>query len=86
VQQSFTAVVPSAGSYPITLLNGVGGGRCSSGVVTVNGSTVFRESDFNQNVARLNASVNLQAENALTVELKSQPGCSVFLMVSKTAP
>lgn len=75
---SNTISLPSMvhGPFTLNIANGDsdGGNRISSAQIILNGVQVFGSSDFNQNVASLQASVNLQAVNQLTVELDSKPG------------
>src|ERR1051326_2760183 len=70
------------GPFTLNIANGDrdGGNRVSSAQITLNGVQVFGPSDFNQNIANLQASVNLQSVNQLTVELASKPGS--FIEVS----
>jgi len=69
----FSAV---AGKATLNVVNGEadGGNRVSSAVITLNGKSVFKTMDFNQNVYRLTASVDLDRQNSLAVQLESKPG------------
>lgn len=64
------------GPFTLSIANGDsdGGNRISSAQITLNGAQVFGPSDFNESIANLQASVNLQSVNQLTVELASNPG------------
>jgi len=55
--------------------------RISSAVITLNGQTIFTQNQFNQNVDRLEAAVDLNEINTLTVELKSKPGSYLTIKV-----
>ena len=72
----------------LTLFNGVPdekGTRVSSATVSINGISVFGQSDFNINMAELSAEVPINAgENTLDVQLNSQPGSSITIVI--TAP
>src|SRR5207249_64828 len=53
----------------------------SSAIVTLNGVVIFKENDFNANVALLTRPVTLQATNQLTVELRGKVGESLTLQL-----
>src|SRR2546426_7423769 len=55
--------------------------KVSSALVTLNGVTIFKESDFNANVSLLTKPVTLRATNQLTVELRGKPGESLTLQI-----
>lgn len=55
--------------------------RVSSSVITLNGTTVFSSSNFNQNVYYLEKPVSLNNENTISVLLKSKPGGTVKIKV-----
>jgi hypothetical protein len=70
--------VPSAqGTFTLRVINGTGAGdnAVSSAVVDVNGTTILKANDFNQNVSQISRTLtNLaQGANTLSVELKSIP-------------
>ncbi len=71
---SFT-LPDTTGPFLLELVNGdvSGAHRVSSAVVTLNGQSVFRPRDFNQQIAGLTRQVILQSSNTLTVELRSAP-------------
>ncbi|MDH4226385.1 MAG: hypothetical protein OEV59_01330 [Deltaproteobacteria bacterium] len=52
----------------------LGLGRISSGSITLNGSEVIKESDFNQKVEKIERNVTLAEANTLDVKLASGPG------------
>lgn len=82
VVQSFPAN-PSA-TYVLHLDNGGSAGqfkRVSSAVVKLNGVVVLEESDFNQNVAKIDRDVTLQADNKLEVEVRGAPGSGFHLVI-----
>jgi hypothetical protein len=79
VTETFSA--PSATTYNLIVLNGENGkNRVSSATLKINGIEILRESDFNQQVDRIERSVSLQPYNSISVELKSDPGS--FITVS----
>lgn len=73
-----TIAVPAwlVGPYTLHVQNGEPNGthRLSSATVDVNGVTVARQNDFNQNVAGFDRTVTLTAVTALRVRLTSNPG------------
>ena len=79
VIETFSA--PSATTYNLIVVNGENGkNRVSSATVKINGIEVLTESDFNQQVDRIERSVSLLLSNSISVELKSAPGS--FITVS----
>ncbi|MDA8178745.1 MAG: PASTA domain-containing protein [Deltaproteobacteria bacterium] len=77
--------VPSAqGTFTLRVINGTGAGdnAVSSAVVDVNGTTILKANDFNQNVSQISRTlINLaKAANTVSVEVKSIP--SSYLTVS----
>ena len=57
--------------------------RISSALISVNGEQVFRPNDFNQQVYRLEAPVNLAEDNSIRVELRSKPGSYLTVQVTR---
>jgi hypothetical protein len=82
VTDTFT-VCDLAGQFTLAVDNGPGGEpRISSGTVSVNGLEVIHESDFNQEVARIErALTNVTTSNTLAVQLGSQPGGTIAVSV-----
>ena len=79
VTENFSA--PSTTTYNLIVFNGEKGkNRVSSATVKINGIEILRESDFNQQVDRIERSVSLLLSNNISVELKSAPGS--FITVS----
>jgi hypothetical protein len=81
-EQVFFTVSGTTGPFLLRLTNGtsVGAQRVSSALVKLNGSEVFRPSQFNQNVPTLNRQVTLSTgENSLEVRLRSAPGSFVII-------
>ena len=64
------------GIYKLIILNGTSSGsnRISSAVIKLNGVEIFAQSDFNQNVYRLERAATLSAQNTLEIRLASSPG------------
>ncbi len=58
----------------------------SSARVIVNGVEIFGPSDFNRNVYLLEAPIDLTENNAITVELASQPGSYITIEVTRDSP
>ena len=81
VTETFSA--PSATAhYRLIVLNGENGkDRVSSATVKINGKEILRENDFNQQVGRIERSVNLLLSNSISVELKSAPGSFITVTI-----
>ena len=72
------------GPFLLRLTNGTqeGNNRISSAVIKLNGKEVFRQSEFNQNVAELIRQVTLSSgKNLLEVRLRSAPGSFITLEI-----
>lgn len=72
------------GPFTLFVTNGSPSGehRASSARVMLNGRAIFRPNDFNQNVASLEAQVDIQATNTLDVSLASAPGSYLIIRIS----
>src|SRR4030065_2797685 len=80
VTENFSA--PSATTYNLIVFNGdKGKNRVSSATVKINGIEILRESDFNQQVDRIECSVSLLLSNSISVELKSAPGSFITISI-----
>ncbi|MCB1032512.1 MAG: hypothetical protein KDD47_01605, partial [Acidobacteria bacterium] len=55
--------------------------RVSSAVVTLNGAVVVAPKEFNQTVVQIEKEVVLEADNVLTVEVRSAPGSGFTLSI-----
>lgn len=79
-----------AGEAVIEIKNGddAGKNRVSSARIHINGQQVFGPSDFNQKVSSLTKTIDLVAQNFISVELQSKPGSylSVKIMQDAEAP
>src|SRR3989339_346410 len=72
-----------AGPAVISLVNN----GVSSAIVSVNNTTVFSPSDFNSRVCQRSAVVNLnEGQNVLAVTLKSKPGSSIKINITRSVP
>ena len=72
-----------AGPAVISLVNN----GVSSAIVSVNNTTVFSPSDFNSRVSQRSAVVNLnEGQNVLAVTLKSKPGSSIKINITRSVP
>jgi hypothetical protein len=56
--------------------------RISSGTISLNGITVVKPNQFNNNVAKIVVPVNLVANNSITVDLRSAPSGQIFIWIS----
>jgi hypothetical protein len=56
----------------------------SSSVISLNGSQIFGPSDFNQQVTRAEATVELSTQNSLQVTLNGKPGGVISLLIVGT--
>ncbi len=70
-----------AARYRLIVENGAPGGRVSSASIVLNGIEVVAESDFNQNVSRIETAATLLGENEVSVTLRSRPGSSLSVSV-----
>src|SRR4030067_2533940 len=85
VTETFSA--PSATTYNLIVFNGEKGkNRVSSATVKINGIEILRESDFNQQVDRIECSVSLLLSNSISVELKSAPGSFITISITSENP
>jgi hypothetical protein len=85
----FTETFTSCGNGPATLVvvngNADGSNRISAASLLLNGQEVLSPSDLNQQVDRVEKTVQLAADNTLTLRLTSKPGS--FLIISiESAP
>jgi hypothetical protein len=82
--ERFTIPSGSTGPFTLVITNGEADGRnrVSSATVTLNGVTIARQSDFNQNVREIRRTVTLVASNVLQVELQSLVGSYIFINVN----
>jgi RHS repeat-associated protein len=93
VEEVVNFSVPQAGSYTLTLYNGgledAQFELVSSSIITVNGEEVFTTNQFNQQTDILEATVQLELDNIVTVELRGKPGGGITLNIEgndDTAP
>jgi hypothetical protein len=85
-----TFTVPSyvAGPYTLHIQNGEPDGQSrledaiSSGTVSINGVEIVHPSDFNQKVAIIERTIDLETENTLTVTLNSAPDSFITVTIS----
>ncbi|MDP1946727.1 MAG: IPT/TIG domain-containing protein [Nitrospirota bacterium] len=79
---TFTLPTGTTAPYTLHVVNGHANGtnRISSATVKLNGTHILGPGDFGQNVAILDRTVALQANNTLEIRLTSAPGS--FLVVS----
>ena len=82
--------LPAGFISPITLhiQNGANDGthRVSSATVKLNGADIVSPSDLNQNVASLDRTVTLAANNQLDVRVASAPGSYLIINICATMP
>jgi len=69
----------------IKVMNGDANGknRISSAVILINGTEILGSNDFNQFVYNLEVPVNLEENNTISVELRSKPGCYIWVQVNQ---
>jgi hypothetical protein len=81
VKEIFFAPSPTA-NYKLIVLNGEKDqNRVSSAKLKVNETEILKESDFNQQVDRIERSIKLKASNTISVELKSAPESFIHIMI-----
>lgn len=84
VTDSFAA---RKGAARLEVMNGAmdGSSRVSSAVVILNGRQILGPSDFNQQRANVQLTVELNEQNTLSVELRSAPGSRLAVRVTQEA-
>jgi len=81
VTEAFSAPSTTA-HYRLIVLNGENGkNRVSSATIKINGIEILRESDFNQQIDRIERSVSLLLSNSISVQLKSAPGSFITIAI-----
>ncbi len=82
----FTVLDPSI-NYNVVIHNGgmeddaAVGEKVSSGIITVNGTDIVQQSNFNQNTSSISEAVSLLSSNELSVTLHGKPGGQIALLV-----
>ncbi len=70
------------GDFILHVDNGREGGyKISSATIILNGETIVRQNEFNQNVNSINKSIKLKSQNNLQAKLNSKPGGSITLYI-----
>ncbi|HEY3136892.1 MAG TPA: IPT/TIG domain-containing protein, partial [Blastocatellia bacterium] len=86
VSDQFT--LPSDAVPPFTILvqngNSDGSSRVSSATITLNGTDIFTQRDFNQSTATLVKQVSLVASNTIAVRLASAPGSFLTITIASS--
>ena len=74
--------------YRLTVLNGLSNGRnrCSAAVIKVGEVTIVHPQDLNQSKYLFTHDVELSGEGPLSVELRSDVGCSVWVLIDHATP
>jgi len=74
-----------SGQGKLVLKNGTqdGKNRVSSALITINGKQVLSPKDFNQKVYEIDVPINLAENNSISVELRSNPGSYLAIMVTE---
>jgi YD repeat-containing protein len=77
------SIESSATSYLLKVQNGSleGDDQISSAVITLNGTMILKQNDFNQNVYYLEKPVDLQMDNILEVKLNSIPSSYITITI-----
>jgi RHS repeat-associated protein len=85
VVENFSLPADAVAPFTILVDNGSpsGSNRISSATIKLNGTTLYKSNDFNQNVSSLTKPVTLTAANTLEVKLSSAPGS--YLTITFTA-
>jgi RHS repeat-associated protein len=85
VVENFSLPADTVAPFTILVENGSpsGSNRVSSATIKLNGTTLYKSNDFNQNVSSLTKPVTLTAANTLEVKLASAPGS--YLTITFTA-
>lgn len=82
--EQFALPAGATSPYTLHIQNGEAGGsnRISSATVKLNGTPVLAPNDLNQDVARVDRTVTLAANNQLDVRLESEPGSYLIIDIS----
>jgi RHS repeat-associated protein len=86
--EQFALPAGATSPYTLHIQNGEPGGlnRISSATVKLNGIDVLRPNDLNQNVAGLDRTITLAANNQLDVRLESEPGSYLIIDIGAAMP
>jgi RHS repeat-associated protein len=86
--EQFSLPAGTTSPYTLHIQNGSleGTNRVSSATVKVNGISILTQSDLNENVASLNRTIVLSAQNQLDVSLASDPGSYLVINITGTVP
>jgi hypothetical protein len=83
IAESFTFEVQNVQNAQITIINGPDTfNRVSSAEILINNISIATENEFNQGIASLEKTVNLQNINKIQVLLRSQPGSAIKITIS----
>ncbi|UCH97723.1 MAG: hypothetical protein JSV88_12970, partial [Candidatus Aminicenantes bacterium] len=86
IEENFTIPLNYASSgFTMTLTNGSAQGenRVSSAEIELNGELIFSPADFNQQVGLMERTVELKANNLLSIKLNSKPGSYLVIHIHK---
>lgn len=68
--------------FTISVQNGEGKwGKVSSAVIELNGVRIVAPNEFNKQVDLITKPINLQEENEITVQVRSEPGTSIVVII-----
>lgn len=84
VSDQFSLPSDAVPPFTVVVQNGEsdGSNRVSSAIITLNGTDVFTQRDFNQNTATLTKQVSLMASNAIAVRLSSATGSFITITIT----
>ncbi|HEY0764376.1 MAG TPA: PKD domain-containing protein [Pyrinomonadaceae bacterium] len=86
--EQFSLPAGTTSPYTLHIQNGSldGSYRVSSATIKVNGVSILTQSDLNQNVASLDRTITLNAQNQLDISLASDPGSYLIINITGTVP
>jgi len=87
ITANFSTSATDRAPYILHVVNGsnsAGDNRASSGHISLNGVEVVGPSQLNQNVAKVDVTVDLKPQNTISVLLDSQPGAKITVWIEGT--
>jgi len=83
-QDHFTLPQAATSPFILNVVNGApnGSNRVSSGTIKINGTTIIKQSDFNQQVDTIRRTISLKSSNTIEVQLASAPNSYITITIT----